>query len=173
MIHYSDVYKIGTITKAHGLRGEVVFNFTDDIFDTVDADYLIIEVDGILVPFFISEYRFRSDSSALMKFDDIDSVEQAQQIIGCDVFFENSKAVEANEEEMSLHYFIGFRMLEEKEGEIGVITDIDDQTDNWLFVVERKNGDEVLVPAQDAFIVDINHEERTITMDLPIGLLDL
>lgn len=173
MIHHSDVYKIGTITKAHGLRGEVVFNFTDDIFDTVDADYLIIEVDGILVPFFISEYRFRSDSSALMKFDDIDSVEQAQQIIGCDVFFENSKAVEANEEEMSLHYFIGFRMLEEKEGVIGVITDIDDQTDNWLFVVERKNGDEALVPAHDAFIVDINHEERTITMDLPIGLLDL
>ena len=64
-------------------------------------------------------------------------------------------------------------MLEEKEGEIGVITDIDDQTDNWLFVVERKNGDEALVPVQDAFIVDINHEERTITMDLPIGLLDL
>ena len=56
---------------------------------------------------------------------------------------------------------------------IGVITDIDDQTDNWLFVVERNNGDEALVPAQDAFIVDINHEERTITMDLPIGLLDL
>lgn len=173
MIQYSDVYKIGTITKAHGLRGEVVFHFSDDIFDTVDADYLIIEADGILVPFFISEYRFRSDSSALMKFDDIDSAEQSRQILGCDVYFEKSKTVEANEDEMSLRYFVGFKILDEKDEEIGVITDIDDQTDNWLFVVERKNGDEALVPAQDAFIVDINHEKRSISMDLPIGLLDL
>ena len=56
---------------------------------------------------------------------------------------------------------------------MGEITDIDDKTDNWLFVVERDNGDEALVPAQESFIVDINHEKRTMTMDLPIGLLDL
>ena len=100
MIQYSDVYKIGTITKAHGLQGEVVFNFSDDIFDTTDAEYLIIEVDGILVPFFMTEYRFRSNASALMKFDRIESAEQTQQIVGCDVYFEKSKAQEADTDEM-------------------------------------------------------------------------
>lgn len=173
MIPYSDVYKIGTITKAHGLQGEVVFNFSDDIFDTTDADYLIIDVDGILVPFFISEYRFRSNASVLVKFDRIESAEQTQQIVGCDVYFEKSKAQEADTDEMSLNYFIGFTMLDEQGDKIGKITDIDDKTDNWLFVVERDNGDEALVPAQESFIVDINHEKRTMTMDLPIGLLDL
>ena len=173
MIPYSDVYKIGTITKAHGLQGEVVFNFSDDIFDTTDADYLIIDVDGILVPFFISEYRFRSNASALVKFDCIESAEQTQQIVGCDVYFEKSKAQEVDTDEMSLNYFIGFTMLDDQGDKIGKITDIDDKTDNWLFVVERDNGDEALVPAQESFIVDINHEKRTMTMDLPIGLLDL
>ncbi|MBR2193008.1 MAG: 16S rRNA processing protein RimM [Bacteroidaceae bacterium] len=173
MIQYSDVYKIGTITKAHGLQGKVVLNFSDDIFDTTDADYLIIDVDGILVPFFISEYRFRSNASALMKFDHIESAEQTQQIVGCDVYFEKSKAQEAGTDEMSLNYFIGFTMLDEQGAKIGEITDIDDKTDNWLFVVERDNGDEALVPAQESFIVDINHEKRTMTMDLPVGLLDL
>lgn len=173
MIQYSDVYKIGTITKAHGLQGEVVFNFSDDIFDTTDADYLIIDVDGILVPFFITEYRFRSNSSALMKFDHIESSEQTQQIVGCNVYFEKSKAQDADTDEMSLNYFIGFTMLDEHGKKIGEITDIDDKTDNWLFVVERDHGDEALVPAQKSFIMEINHEKRTMTMDLPIGLLDL
>lgn len=173
MIQYSDVYKIGTITKAHGLQGEVVFNFSDDIFDTSDSDYLIIDVDGILVPFFITEYRFRSNASVLMKFDRIESSEQTQQIVGCDVYFEKSKAQAADTDEMSLNYFIGFTILDEQGGTIGEITDIDDKTDNWLFVVENDKGNEVFVPAQESFIMDINHEKRTMTMDLPIGLLDL
>ena len=62
MIKREDVYKIGRLGKAHGVKGEVSFQFDDDIFDTTDADYLILDIDGILVPFFMEEYRFRSVS---------------------------------------------------------------------------------------------------------------
>ena len=55
MIKDSDVYKIGRLGKAHGVKGEVSLQFDDDIFDRVDADYLVLDVDGILVPFFIEE----------------------------------------------------------------------------------------------------------------------
>ena len=173
MINPEDLYKIGEITKSHALKGEVVFQFTDDIFDTTDADYLIVEVDGIFVPFFIEEYRFRSNSSALLKLVDIDSVEQAQQVIGCDVYFEKAKAADADEEEMSLHYFVGFEMVDEKGNLIGKVTDIDDNTENWLFVVEKTDGSEALIPAHEEFIADIDHEGRKLTMDLPEGLLEL
>ena len=64
MIRQEDVYKIGQITKVHGLKGEVVFNFVDDIFDRVDCDYLICELDDILVPFFIEEYRLYCKSQS-------------------------------------------------------------------------------------------------------------
>ena len=53
MIKREDVYKIGRLGKAHGVKGEVSFQFTDDIFDSVDAEYLVLDVDGILVPFFM------------------------------------------------------------------------------------------------------------------------
>ena len=43
MIKREDVYKIGRLGKAHGVKGEVSFQFDDDIFDTTDADYLILE----------------------------------------------------------------------------------------------------------------------------------
>ena len=53
MIKAEEVYKIGKLGKPHGLKGEINFLFDDDVFDRTDADYLVLEVDGILVPFFM------------------------------------------------------------------------------------------------------------------------
>ena len=72
MITDHDVYKIGSLTRTHGVRGEVAFQFTDDVWDRVEADYLFLRLDGLLVPFFLEEWRFRSDDVALLKFEDIE-----------------------------------------------------------------------------------------------------
>lgn len=173
MIRREDVYKIGQITKTHGLKGEVVFNFTDDIFDRVDCEYLICDMDEILVPFFMEEYRFRSDSSALVKFEDIDTADAALRLRGVDVYMEKKHAVEADDDEMSLNYFVGFDMVDTDGTEIGEIVAIDDNTDNWLFVVERSDGSEVLVPAHEEFVAEFKHDEKIVVVDLPEGLLDL
>ena len=85
MINYDDVYKIGRIGKPHGVKGEVAFRFTDDVFDTAGADCLFLGIDGILVPFFIDEYRFHGGETALVKFFDVDTREQADAIVGHDV----------------------------------------------------------------------------------------
>ncbi len=174
MIKTEDVYKIGKLTKAHGLKGEINFLFTDDTWDRVETDHLICEVDGILVPFFMEEYRFRSDSTALVKFEDIDSAEAAQMLVNSDVYLEKKYQEELDDDEVSLNYFIGFTMVDGDTGKvIGTIVDIDDNTDNWLFVVERENGEETLIPAHEEFISEIKQEEKTMIMDLPTGLLEL
>ena len=172
MIKKEDTYPIGRITKAHGLKGEVVFNFEDDIFDRVECPYLICEVEGILVPFFMEEYRFKTDSSALLKFEDINSAGQAMQLIGSEVYFENKYIEEGDADEVSLNYFIGFTIKDTDGATIGTITGIDDQTENWLFHVETAN-DDVLIPAHEDFITEINHKDKIIEMDHPEGLLDL
>ncbi len=173
MIQQEDVYKIGQITKTHGLKGEVVFNFVDDIFDRVDSDYLICEMDDILVPFFIEEYRFRSDNSALVKFEDIDSADVAQRLHGVSVYFEKSRMIDSEEEELSLSFFIGYTLMDTDGTIVGKVVEVDDQTENWLFVVERPDGGEVLVPANEEIIMSYDYDNEVITMDLPIGLLDL
>ena len=85
MIRRDDVYKIGKLGKPHGVKGEITFAITDDVFDRVDADYLILDIDGILVPFYIEEYRFKNDENVLVKFEDIDTQEQVRAYTGCDV----------------------------------------------------------------------------------------
>ena len=174
MIRPEDVYQIGRMGKVHGLKGEINFQFTDDVWDRTDSDYIICEVDGILVPFFIEEYRFRSDSTAIMKLEDLESADAVQFLVNSDVYIEKKYQEELDEDEVALNYFIGFKMIDGDNGqEIGTIIDIDDKTDNWLFIIERKDGNEVMIPAHEEFISEIKQEEKTMVMDLPLGLLDL
>lgn len=87
MIRQEEVYKIGKIGKPHGVKGELTLFFDDDVFDRVDADYLVLLIDGILVPFYMEEWRFKSGETALVKFEDIDTKEEASEIVGSEVYF--------------------------------------------------------------------------------------
>jgi len=168
MIRQEEVYKIGRLGKAHGIKGEVSFQFDDDVFDRTDADYLILDIDSILVPFFMEEYRFRSDSLALVKFCDIDTQERASELTGCDVYF--PRALVEEDDTPTLVSLVGFDLVDAKGNKrIGTITTIDDSTANILFELE----DGRLIPVTDDLITDINTKERTIKMEIPEGLLEL
>ena len=168
MIKPEDVYRIGRLGKAHGVKGEVSFQFDDDIFDRIDCDYLILEVDGILVPFFIEEYRFRSDTVALVKFEDVDTQQRAQELTGSDVYFPRSLA--DDDETPSLSMLIGFDVVDVTTGTtVGRIAAIDDSTANLLFELE----DGRLIPAAEELITGIDTSHRQISLNIPQGLLEL
>lgn len=173
MIAEESVYKVGSLTRVHGLKGEISFAFTDDVWDRVDADYLVLRVDGILVPFFLEEYRFRSYSVALLKFVDIDNADDALPYVGCDVYFPFDLTPEDAPEDLRWSNFTGFSVfLKDVEGTVGTISHVDDSTANVLFTIDMASG-EVLVPAVEEFIVDVDYASRRLTLDLPEGLLDL
>lgn len=169
MIKNEEVYKIGRLGKAHGVKGEVSLQFDDDIFDRVDADYLILDIDGILVPFFMEEYRFRSDTVALVKFEDVNTQQRAAELTGCNVYFPRALADEADDSP-SLSSLVGFDIVEADGGEtVGHIAAVDDTTVNLLFELE----DGRLIPANDDLIHDIDVAHQVIKMDIPEGLLEL
>ena len=143
---YNDFYKIGKIGKPHGVKGEVSFMFDDDVFDRTDADWLMLSVDGILVPFFLEEYRFKSNETALVKFCDVDTQDEARELTGCDVFFPRHLADE-DEGHLSWAQIVGYTLVDAATGRVvGEIESVDDSTMNLLFQVRTADGDEVLVP---------------------------
>ena len=169
MIRQEEVYKIGKLGKTHGVKGEISFLFDDDVFDRMDADYLILEIDGILVPFFIEEYRFRTDSNALMKFDGIDTQERARELTGCDVYFRRDIADE-DSEHVSWAELIGYRLIDAASGaEVGTIASVDDSTINILFELE----DGKLIPASEELITNVDTSKHQIAINLPEGILEL
>ena len=169
MIREEEVYQIGKLGKTHGVKGEISFLFDDDVFDRVDADYLILKVDGIFVPFFLEEYRFRSDANAIVKFEDIDTQERAKELTGCEVYFPRELA-DNDDDSISWAAIVGFDIIEAESGsKIGRIASVDDATLNILFCLE----DGRLIPASEDLITAIDQQGRSITMHLPTGLLDL
>ena len=168
MIRKEEVYKIGRIGKPHGVKGEVTFHFVDDVFDRVDADFLILSVDDILVPFYMEEYRFRTDETAIVKFCDIDTQEQARQLTHCDVYFLRSMTDDNSDEGLSWAQIPGFSGKT-----VGTIRSVDDSTLNILFEIETPDGTDTLVPAHEELIEQVDGEKRQIVVRLPEGLLEL
>ncbi|NPD91084.1 ribosome maturation factor RimM [Xylanibacter muris] len=169
MISEESVYKIGRLGKPHGIKGEISMQFQDDVFDRTESEYLILKIDGILVPFFMEEYRFRNDESVLMKFCDIDTQERAAQLTGCEVFFPRHLS-DSTEKGMTWAETVGFALKDSTSDKvIGHIISVDDTTINIL--LELDNG--ILVPAAEELITAVDSENREITMTVPEGLADL
>ncbi len=169
MIRQEEVYKIGRLGKAHGVKGEVSLQFDDDIFDRVEAEYLVLDIDGILVPFFMEEYRFRSDTVCLVKFCDVDTQQRAQELTGCDVYFPRALA-ETTDETPSLSMLVGYEIVSVADGRaVGKVAAIDDSTANILFELETGQ----LIPANDDLVEVIDTEQQQIRMNIPEGLLNI
>ena len=164
------VYKIGIIGKAHGVKGELSIQIDDDVFDRVDAEYLVLKLDGIFVPFFMEEYRFKSDSVALVKFEGVDTQERARELTGVEVYFPRELAEQDENAELSYSALVGYTLIDNNSGKpVGTIAYVDEQTINIMFELE----DGRLIPASEELIVDVDQKNRTITLDIPEGILDL
>ena len=173
MIRENEVYKIGRLGKPHGVKGEITFMFDDDVFDRVDADYIVLLIDGILIPFYIEEYRFRSSETALLKLCDIDTQDKARELTNIDVYFPRCMS-DSGDTGMTMSEIVGFRLADSGTGNsIGCIVGIDATTANVLLEVETEGGDRVLIPAADEFMTHIDIERKQIMVELPEGLLNL
>lgn len=168
MIRREDIISIGMTGKAHGLAGEITLNYDADLYEPDADDCLLIETEGIVVPFFIERVRPKTDGKALVKLEGVDTEAQARELVNCEVFRERTD----DDEELSLvgDYEAGYTLVDAQTGkEIGEIDHIDDETANLLFVLT----DGTLIPASEELINKVDTEQRLISMNLPEGLLDL
>lgn len=172
MIYKSDVFPIGQINKPHGVNSEMSFSFTSDIFDREEIPYFVFEIQGILVPFFLEEYRFKGSATGLMKLEGVINEEQARAFYGLTIYLPKKFLEKVEDTEIELDYFAGFSLIDAEKGLLGVISEVDQTTENVLFVIPTKN-DELLIPAGEEYIEKIDHDKKIIFVRLPEGLLDL
>jgi 16S rRNA processing protein RimM len=173
MITEDEVIKIGQFGKPHGIKGEITLIVTADIFDDeYDVPYVVCDMDGILVPFFIEDWRPKTKDTVLLKLEDVDDEEAARVFTGKAVYCAIEDVAEDVMDTMEWENFIGYEVIDTKLGPLGEIEDVDDSTINVLIKIDYK-GKELLVPVADELIEDVNHDSRTLTVNIPEGLLDL
>ncbi|MCC8119559.1 MAG: ribosome maturation factor RimM [Bacteroidales bacterium] len=180
MISIDDVALVGKVNKTHGVRGELLVSFEHpDVADSISAgSCVVMDVDGIFTPFFVAAVRPRGNQSLLLTIDGIDSQEAAQAYVGREVYMPIEDMPEfdmedAPEDGMYASDLCGFMAYDTEGKELGKIIDIDDSTENELFILESPDSTIIYIPITDEFITEINEKENKITFDLPEGLLSL
>lgn len=178
MISRADLALIGKVNKTHGIDGELSVSVFDSAVaeGLVVGDCMLFDIDGIFVPFFIANVRQRGSESLLITFDGESSREAVTPFVGRDVFLrrERVEVLSGDEEDEGLYAgsLISFKAMDVHGNFIGVIEDIDDSSDNPLFIVSRSEIDRpLLIPIVEDFIREISDD--TIVFVLPDGLLDL
>jgi 16S rRNA processing protein RimM len=169
----SECVKVGFIRKTHGVHGALVLEFETGFEESVaEVDRFFLEVDGLLVPYFIAEegFRYKSAKTAIVEFDWVRSENEARRYVGCQVYLFAWEIVD-EAEEASVSQFLHYRLLNENTKEIGLITAVDDYSGNIVFTVVS-DGQELLVPYNDELLISADEDSKVITLRLPEGLLD-
>ena len=163
MISNEEVISIGKITRTHGKRGEVQCLMENEYWDNADATFLILSIDNILVPFRVLDWRGKGSDSLIFQLDRITDEQQAQQLIGHQAYMLKSDISEENEILLTWQSLKGYRVLDTDQGELGIITDVDETTINTLITLNNNQ----LIPLHEDFIIDINAEDKQLTICLP------
>lgn len=167
-----DCYLLGKITRRHGLAGNVILKLdTDQPELYTKLDSVFVEINGLLVPFFIAKTAWSKSDSLNIAFKN--STEAlVDQSLGKNVYLPLSTLPKLTGKQFYYHEIIGYSILDENGNDCGVIRSVNDQTAQTYFVTNL-NGKEVVIPMIKDWIIEVNREERFIKMQLPEGLIDV
>jgi len=169
-----DAFCLGKIAKKFSFKGEILLYLdTDEPCQYKNLESIFVESDGDLIPFFIEKSSFHKNNFLRIKLEDIHSEEQADKIIGKEVYLPLKMLPKLAEDKFYFHEIIGFTAHDIHHGTIGIISEINDSKTQAFFIINNKNGKEIIIPMVDQFIEKINKKQKIITLKTPPGLIEL
>lgn len=175
MITREDCLKIGEITKTHHLQGAVVITAGSGLLEQHADKPVFLFLEGAPVPFFIARdgLTVRNHNSYIVKFDYVDTLRQAERLVGCGVWLE--KSLLTHEEAEACHDLsdlVGFRVHDERSGKDGRVADVADYSGNIVLTLDLL-GKEILLPLSETYLRDLDWEHQTLHVHIPEELADL
>ena len=163
--------QVGVITQTHGIKGEVkVFPTTDDagrfkklkevIMDT-GRERLNLEIEGVK---FFKQY-------VIVKFKGYDSINDIEKYKSAKLYVTREQAVKLKKDEYFIADLIGLNVVTDEGEQLGSMKDVMTTGANDVYVVERGDGAEILLPAIRECVKNIDMEKRQITVHIMDGLL--
>lgn len=178
MIKEDEITSVGKLLKTHALKGELNMLLDIDPGYLEEGNPAVLDIDGIYVPFYAESIRTKGSFSFLVKFEGVDSEIEAKKLVNKNVYALRDRLkeymLENYDEEYALYDdLVGYTIEDIDSGIIGKVVEIDTNTENELFIVETPEGNTVYIPLTEDFIEKMDEDNKTITMRLPEGLLDL
>ena len=165
--------QVGVISSTHGIRGEVkVFPTTDDpnrfkklkqvILDT-GREQKDLEIEGVK---FFKQF-------VILKFKEFNNINDVERFRKCDLMVTRDNALPLKEGQYYLCDVPGAVVInEDTEEEIGKVTDVMETGANNVFVIETKEGKEVLFPVIPDCIKKVDTKEGIVRAHVMKGLME-
>lgn len=161
---------LGKIIKVHGYEGSVMINLEDNLPEEIpEMEWVFIEIEKKPVPFLISSVKEHASGKIILKFDGYDSSEAMSEFTGCRVFIDQDNIKE--EKGISPQIILaGYKLFDNSNNYIGLIDKVMSLPMQYMLVLHDDSGNELLIPLNEDWLIEINRDEKSIIMDLPEGL---
>lgn len=169
----ANCFNLGHVAKLHGYKGEVslFFDVTDpNRYKQLDA--VFIEINQNLTPFFIEKIQLSGKGFARVKFEGIDSEQDARALLQKQLFLPDSLLPELDDQHFYDHEVIGFEVMDSQYGKVGQITQVIDNAVNPLLQI-MSGEKEVLLPLIEGLVQRVDRTSRTLYVTAPAGLIAL
>ncbi len=167
-----DALQIGFIVKTRGVNGELVLEAKESSVLENIKESVHLEIDGLLVPFFITQIHNISSTRVRVTFDWIDNENKAIKLVSCPVFIPTDIVKKSESGTLSPTLLEGFKAIDQTHGEIGIVSQYIEQANNPLLII-LKEKTEILIPFQPNLVQEIDTENKILYIDTPEGLVDL
>jgi 16S rRNA processing protein RimM len=166
-------FLLGHIVKTHGIKGQVVAFFDVDYpEDYDDLESVFLEQGGRLIPFFIDQIEPQQKGRFIIRFEDIKTIEQAEKLRNTALYLPLDELPELEEDQFYFHEVIGYQIIDQHHGKLGIVKDFYDMPQQQLMAMEYL-GQEMLVPVIDEVNMHADHEAKILHVSLPEGLLEV
>lgn len=168
-----DCFYLGKIVSKYSFKGEVLVKIDADepeLYENMESVFVAMR--GNLIPFFIRKCRLHKSSLLRIDFEEVNSEDDANKIMGSELFLPLSFLPELTGNKFYFHEIIGFQMQDDVHGDIGKITGVNDTTSQALFEV-AKGDKQLLIPLTDKIIIKVDRDQKIIFVTTPEGLVDL
>ena len=167
----NEYLEIGQIVNTNGLKGMLkVKPLTDDITRFNDLKSVFIQKDSELLEFKIQDVKY-SKNMVLLKLEDINSINEAEKYKNLYIKINRKDAVKLDKNSYFIVDIIGSEVLTEENEILGKITEVLELKSNDVYVVKNAEGKEILLPAIEEVIKDIDIENKRVIIHLMEGLI--
>lgn len=168
-----DCFYLGKIAKKFSFKGEILIYLDTDepeIYQNLESVFVLMNRN--LVPFFIDQATLHKDKFLRVKFEDVDSEVEADNLIGSEIYLPLNMLPKLEGNQFYYHEIVGFKVIDQRLGDIGTIHSIIENTAQPLFEI-YKGDKQILIPMVDEFILQVNRTTKELLLNTPVGLVDL
>lgn len=168
-----ECFYLGKIAKKFSFKGEVLAYLDTDepeLYEKMES--VFVELNKNMVPFFIENSSLHKNDFLRIKFEDVNTEQDADELIGRELYLPLSFLPKLEGNQFYYHEVIGFEIEDQRLGVVGKIVSVNDSTAQPLF--EVLNGEvEMLIPMIDQFLVKVDRQNNKVIMNLPEGLVEM